>query len=347
MSIFKLGKIRELFVPKSIRRFCSENLSLEENQLAFLRSISNLQMYEHLRADQAGRRERVAAAKRMAALTTPELPVVFITDSNYLRPTIVAISSLLRHRRESTKYRVFVLGTGLTEADQKSLSKISEVVTLLEMNRMQWDGLLEHRHVSTAALFKFQLPTIFRQYDKILYLDSDIVVREDLTELFAVDLDGLYAAAVSDPVAMLRDHHECRLKRSRYFNSGVMLLNLEKMRCDNMTQMLIDEKMKDTSNFFMDQDVLNIVFQDKVAKLPPKFNWMEGNVAATRLTFEKLSKLYGISQGQLRIWAFNPAIEHLSNINKPWNSNEAKRAERWDEEKIIADLWLEDFTGEQ
>lgn len=334
---------QNFFVPNRIKEHCRDQKMLGESQLSMLRSMNCRQTWRNMAADKAARERMVQAGAAMARLQTPEYPVVLITDSNYVGPTLVAVSSLIRHRADSTRYKIFVIGTELTEADRTKFRTLAGTVTLLEKDSIAPDWLKSHRHVSPAALWKFQLPLLFESYDRILYLDSDIIVRDDLSELFRTDLEGQYAAAVSDPIAMLRDHYESRrVHRKRYFNSGVMLLNLKKMREDDMANVLLEEKKRDSRNDFMDQDVFNVAFRDLTVSLSPRYNWMEGNIRKNGIRTSDLADLYGISQGQLRSFAFNPVIEHLSNYNKPWNSDVACRMERWDEERIAADLWIQD-----
>lgn len=337
---------QNFFVPSRIKDHCRDQKMIGESQLSMLRSLNRRQTRQIMERDQAARERMVRAGAAMTQLQTPEYPVVLITDSNYVGPTLVAVSSLIRHRADTTRYKIFVIGTDLTDADRAKFRTLAGTVTLLEKEPFVPDWLKSHRHVSPAALWKFQLPLLFESFDRILYLDSDIIVRDDLSELFRTDLEGRYAAAVSDPIAMLRDHYESRrVHRKRYFNSGVMLLNLKKMREDDMTNVLLEEKKRDNRNDFMDQDVLNVAFNDLTVSLSPRYNWMEGNIRKNGIRTSDLADLYGISQGQMRFLAFNPVIEHLSNYNKPWNSDVACRMERWDEEQIAMELWLQDTAA--
>jgi len=118
-----------------------------------------------------------------------EIPVVLITDSNYILATKVAIRSLLRYRKPGTRYRVFVLGVSLSRTDRFRLRHGCGALEILDVpvgRYREFSGFLPH--VSAAAFYKFNLADLLSQYEKIIYLDSDMLVLDDLSELFAVDI---------------------------------------------------------------------------------------------------------------------------------------------------------------
>ena len=88
-----------------------------------------------------------------------------------------------------------------------------------------------------SALLKFKISEILANYDKIIYLDGDILVQKDLTELYNIDIDGYYVAAVDD-TGKIYHKKDVYAKYPNYFNSGVMLLNLKKCREDNISSKL-------------------------------------------------------------------------------------------------------------
>lgn len=91
-----------------------------------------------------------------------------------------------------------------------------------------------------TGLLRFNIIDIFPNYDKVLYLDDDILINGDLSELFETDLKNTYAVVVRSIDAELfidwrKSHENDNLNVEKYFNSGVMLLNLKKIREKQIT----------------------------------------------------------------------------------------------------------------
>lgn len=200
--------------------------------------------------------------------------VVFISDNNYVFPTKIAIKSLIKNKNKNTKYSVNIIGVELTEENINILKSLEtnniKINIIFETNKYKDIGL-NHLYVSKAALFKFQMPNIFPDLDKILYLDGDILIEKDLSELFNIDLENKYAGVVLDADQDLRLED---LSLKKYFNSGVMLLNLKKMREDSISDKLLENKKNEKQSRFMDQDTLNIVFNENVIFLDEKYNFL-------------------------------------------------------------------------
>lgn len=239
-----------------------------------------------------------------------KISVVLITDDNYVVPTAVTIASIVKNAKSAVE--IYVLGVGISAKNKTYLSKAGAKVIETNVSLPQFTGT--HPHVSAAALLKFDLPNIFCNYDKILYLDTDMIILSDLGELFNTDLGTQYAAVVKDMAGMIDGSHHTKLKHHDYFNSGMMLLNLKQMRKDGIAAKLVDYKMTKDTGHFMDQDCLNAVFNENVIYVSPIYNWMAPN--QLEYTVAQVKDFYGID--------FEPTLEnavvvHLTNRKKVWN----------------------------
>ena len=243
--------------------------------------------------------------------------VVFITDVNYDLATVVACNSLIKNKNESTLINLYIITTGLTEAVKKWFDKFEYKNVNIEIIEVKndWEDLAQnHPYVSSAALVKFALPNIFKSLSKILYLDSDILILSDITELFSTTIKHKYAAVVKDITAMEQGHH-VKINHKSYFNSGVMLLNLEKMRKDNITEKLIKTKASKTFTYFMDQDELNFCFEEKVVFISPKHNLM---LREFRKNLEDCANFFDLALENFERAVKQPSILHLANNPKVW-----------------------------
>ena len=249
------------------------------------------------------------------------IPVVFITDSGYLAPTRVAVTSLLRNRDPRTRYKVYVVAAGLTREEKESFGVFSSAVEVVDpgADSVFAGEVPDHPHVSGAALLKFHLPELFPNERKMLYLDSDMIVKGDLGELFRTELADAYAAVVPDATAMLVERDHVALGLKRYFNSGMMLLNLELMRRDGIAEKLVAAKKRHAyASHFMDQDEFNYVFNDKVITVSPKYNCMYAN--NIRLKASETARCYGLAYREYLHCLYSPVILHITNRDKPWDS---------------------------
>ena len=254
------------------------------------------------------------------------LPIVLITDEKYVAPTIVTITSALTNKYANTHYKFYVLGNSLSEASKKLFDDI-DCVELINFNNVFDDFERTHNHVSAAALLKFNIADILSKYDKALYIDTDVIIQQDLSELFATDLADKYAAVVKDIGCMLVGRHNDRLELENYFNSGMMLLNLEKMRKEATPTKLMEYKKNDSSKYFMDQDAFNKVFADNVLFVSPEFNYI--SISWNMFSDDKIASFYNLHDCELNYVKKHAAILHLADKRKPWQYSDACGADLW------------------
>lgn len=167
--------------------------------------------------------------------------IVLNTDDNYAIPTIVTITSLLHNKNPESQYNIHVLVSGLSADNLERLSSIPNINIIEHTNRFSQKYQGTHKHVSSTDLSKFDFPQIFSDLDKILYIDSDMIVQKDLVDFYHTNIENVYAAVVLDYQAEFKNNH-IRIGNKRYFNNGMMLLNLAKMRNDNVSDRLIISK---------------------------------------------------------------------------------------------------------
>lgn len=191
---------------------------------------------------------------------------------------------------------------------------------------------------SDAAIYRFLIPQIFStNIDKIIYLDADIIVNMDIAELWCIKLDDKPLAAL--PVFMQNADKQTGLNRAKkmfalcrdgliaaddYFNSGVLLMNLNAFRAEAAT---VTDGIKFIAAHpeykFFDQDVLNYCFASRAVKLPVKFN---RGVRYERLEGDgKLAKKIYHYVGQNPAWSFGLDMNDVFNrlwmeyfLKSPW-----------------------------
>lgn len=207
------------------------------------------------------------------------IPIIFATNNNYSMPLLVTITSIFKNADESDFFKIYIL------CNKNNLSFINKKLLLTHSNSancqidfvdtsdIDFDKLpqtADCAHISKETYYRYAIPQLFKNYDKILYLDCDIVVKSSLKELFDTDIEDYYFAGIED---ILSEDNKARLGLGKYCNAGIMLLNLKKMREDNIEEKLFDYTMKNQDKIlWQDQDVMNVVMQDGIFYLPLIWN---------------------------------------------------------------------------
>ena len=261
--------------------------------------------------------------------------VAFIADDNYAIPAGVAIQSLIDHYTGDDLLSVYV-GVVHVKEDKKdaicALSTEKVNVQLLEVDDSCVTGLEKYQssnYLTTAMYLRACLPRLLPQYDKILYLDGDILVRKDLTPFLQTDVEGYYAAVVADMSAIKTLHWDKRLHRMRYFNSGVMLMNAKRLREENMEEKFFRARVDHPEFICADQDILNFICQDEVKFMPLRWNLMMYNLLKDKFTLNEINTLYQTDYSSLEEMEKDAAIIHLTNAYKPWKYNGAYMGDDW------------------
>ena len=162
---------------------------------------------------------------------------------------------------------------------------------------------------------RFKVPEMLRELKKCIYLDTDIIVRADISELWGVDISGHPFGAVEEP-------KDTRLRRNcglsipldkAYCNTGVLLLNLEQLRAINIDDK-VDEFLKTNKLelLYSEQDILNMMFYDRWLLLPMRWNVFTG------MYTEMASNNYMHYSDEESLKALrDPAIVHFTGKEKP------------------------------
>ncbi len=252
--------------------------------------------------------------------------VCFITDEKYVIPTITAIQSIKQNLK--SKANIYILSEYLSLDtikifDSLASSKLKIIHKKIENNPCN-NINTSHNYVSKTAMIKFLLPQIFADIDKILYLDGDMIVQREIEYLFDTDISNKYAAVVTDMLWTYKHKHHIDLNLNTYFNSGMMLLNLNQMRKDDITQKLIYNKEHEKYHYFMDQDALNISFNNNIVNLPLKYNFLLLN-----FTLKEMANFYKTDIKEMSEIIKSPAIVHFAGDLKPWSTIEAPKFDLW------------------
>lgn len=140
------------------------------------------------------------------------------------------------------------------------------------------------RNYTIGAMFRIMLPELLTDLSKIIYLDADLLVNRDILELWNTDIADYCLAAVPDsevingsvtPIAVKLQ----QVSAKRYFNSGVLYMNLDNIRQDgNMCKRILSYIEQNNSTNLPDQDALNALYNNKTLLLDGSWNYFARNV---------------------------------------------------------------------
>ena len=263
------------------------------------------------------------------------IPVVWGLDKKYVLQAFVVMHSILRSSKQS--FHFFILTADEIKNDvgkfkdilRKEYSNFELSVKMVDINRFA-DARIYNGHLSKAAYFRLLIPEIILEYDKCIYLDCDVIVHGDLKELYEIRIEDNYLAGVKD-CHVIEDtpfelKHEQVLgipSRDKYINSGVMLMNLDKLRRDKLVARFWEQLQKE--NWFEDNDVLDVCCYPSIKIIPLKYNLFHFYLG------NHIRFLYDLpyDEQEFDFDHEHPFILHMGADFKPWNSFSVKGSKEW------------------
>lgn len=261
------------------------------------------------------------------------VPIVMASNDYFAPYAGATILSIMESSSDEQNYDIVIMGTGITK-DSKNLlnslvrGKKNFSIRVFDVENMLNDfSLSTEDHISKDTYSRFLIPIIFSKYSKVLYLDGDLIVKADVQEIFDINLGNKIIGAVrdigyislynggnkevveaADNILKLEDPYS-------YFNAGVLVINVKRLSEKYPGYELMEHASKHKYRY-MDQDVLNELFQNEKIILGMEWNvmhYLKGHREA--LINEWMPKQF---QKEYMIARENPKIVHYAGNIKPW-----------------------------
>ena len=268
--------------------------------------------------------------------------IYFSTDKNYFSKCIIAITSMLENHKSAEKLSVHILTSDLGEEESKIAQSLAQKynasIDFVQIDKKQFEIYTKEqnmKYLSINAFYRFFIPSVAPdECKKAVYLDCDLIVTGDISELYNQVIEEYKAGVIEDKMAK-QQIKTLSLKGDKYFNSGVLLLNIEELRKTDFLRETVDYFNKNFEIIeFHDQDILNGIWDNQVKFLDERFN-------AQSHSFLRMKKRYKLA-GVTRI--YNPVIIHYTGSVKPWQINCIhKRALDWLKYQQMTIYKLSDF----
>lgn len=240
--------------------------------------------------------------------------IVFSADDKYAKHLGVAVVSILDNNTSNNRINFYILSANISKSNQEMLEALTGryknvKIRFVFIDDKVFDSFpLNIKHVTKEAYFRYMIADALPKIKKALYLDVDILVLGDLYNLWLTNI-GDYFIAGSHKEYFAKEFPGYKeyigLKNDDiYINSGVMLLNLDKIREFNKVKELFNNTKKLRNIIkIQDQDIINITFNRNIKNISNIYNYTESDRK------EKSRKNSEV------------IIAHFNTSNKPWNSD--------------------------
>jgi lipopolysaccharide biosynthesis glycosyltransferase len=250
-----------------------------------------------------------------------KMNIVCTIDENYVQHCAVMLCSLSRNN-PGVNFSVFIITPGLSKHLENKLlfflQKLKFTVSFITIDKSQLANAPVYGHVSLATYFRLLIPSLLdSSIKKVLFLDSDIIIRQEISSFWRVDIDNYAHAAVENSGLDLLYKQKLGIAPGNsYFNAGVLLINLEAWRDKNVQREGIDfMDCYPDRIVFWDQDVLNYLLQGSWLKVAPCWNAQEAFFR------NHTSDELGLTTQEHKEIQSNPSIVHFTGSGscKPWH----------------------------
>lgn len=262
--------------------------------------------------------------------------VVVAASPSYVLPLSVTLTSLLENAQPNTDYDVYILVSEEYPAElHQAIMSFEERYPGTRINFVPVQGFdhvtVTTSHVQVHTYFRLLIPSKLSHLKRCVYLDTDVVVEQDLTQLYRMGIDDKYLAGVYAAGYRTERHDPEKIglpSYDRYVNAGVLLMNLEKMRKDNLEPRFMELAGKNLPSD--DQDVLNIACYDGIRILPFHFNVMTKYFPRNADEFFAYTGVKeSWTRAEYRRAMEAPVVIHYADKRKPWLDSSVDFAERW------------------
>lgn len=267
------------------------------------------------------------------------IAIVLTSDDDYIKYTGVALTSIVENSSVKYNYDIYILTSKITENDILNLNDIIKnrlnfsikIVNFPDYAKDINLSLIQNNtRFSGGTFYRLWIPKIFKNFNKILYLDSDLVACEDVAKLYNTDLEDNIVGATYD-IELIRnlyksnpnsEKHLNNIKNTllmsdpyKYIQAGVLLFNVREMIKEHFFENSINFLNIHPNLPNMDQDIVNAICQNKIKYIEAAWN-VEWHCVFFNENLQKTlpAKYYEMYMSARQ----NPKIIHYSSVWKPW-----------------------------
>ena len=287
--------------------------------------------------------------------------ICFASDNNYATYLAVAIKSLIENANKDLFYEIYILNDNIETFNKNRILEMSNsniYIRFIEINLYIKSNIKNKfytwGHFSESAYSRFFIPRVFKHFEKILYLDCDLIILDDISQLYNLKfIKNELLLACHDTIMRLntlrqvnsfefwQDYLKNKLKLKNihnYFQSGVLLLNIPNLIKYNYTEKCINILTQIVNPLYLDQDILNIVCEENI-----RFIDLNYNVEWCIPIYYSKEKIDFFEKNIYRFYVVynNPKIMHYCGNEKPWTNPNYPKSNLWWKYARMTDFYEE------
>ncbi|MGB6177878.1 glycosyltransferase family 8 protein [Carnobacterium sp.] len=247
------------------------------------------------------------------------ITIVSSSNEDFVAHLTTLFLSLLESKNEDTCLNFYVIDDNISLNSKLLLNRMVNQhkarISYLTIDETEFENVVESERIPKTAYYRISIPNLLKDSDRAIYLDCDMLSLENIQTIWDLDLGDNLLAAVED--AGFHDRLNLMgidCQSDKYFNSGMMVMDLKKWREEKITEQAFDfiatypHLLK-----FHDQDTLNAILHDRWLELHPRWN------AQTYLILDEKQHPTVLGRTKWEEARENPAIVHFCGHKKPWH----------------------------
>ena len=242
------------------------------------------------------------------------IPIFLSSDNNYAPFVATTIASICDNTKSFCEF--YILDGGITQENQDKICELKKQfdnfsIEFLKINVEETFKKINYqiaqKYITLSTYNRFLIPTLYPDLKKVIYIDIDTIILEDIKFLYFQDLNEYCLGAVhdikSDDLPFQQYKKSIGLTQNhKYFQAGVLLIDIGNWKKNNVSQKLMDVAVKNSSKYrLQDQDALNVLFENNYKILDNRYNYCVAN---------------GVNNPEGEV-----VIRHFNSQIKPWHIN--------------------------
>ena len=270
------------------------------------------------------------------------ITVIFSADNNYVKNLIVTIKSLICNSSKKFNYDIYVLNEDINADSQKLTKSLEEPNVKINFvdTKSLYDNIDKsifylHSYLTISTYNRFFIPRLFKNFERVVYLDCDTIILDDVAKLYNKNLNGNAIGATIDlgvkyPICAEDIRHinyfDNQLKlidKDKYFQAGVMVFDIKKLLELDFENKCIEKLKEIKTPMYPDQCIMNKVLENNVEIIDLKWDIL-WHLPIEYKNYKKIlpNKLVDEYEKGFK----NPQIIHFAGKTKPWKNPYPKNA---------------------
>lgn len=260
------------------------------------------------------------------------IPIVLACNDKYSQFVSVTVQSIIRNCDMRYFYDIYVFNTDITPMNVKLLEESNELyrvrcVDISKFIKPHVQNLQQNsKYISIETYYRLVIPSVLPKYDNVIYLDCDLVVLADISELYSIDIGNNLIGGVRNPLhSAMKSHieNDLALDSKKYVNAGVLVMNTGKMREEGFEKQCFDLLASGRELKFMDQDTINIIAKDRIYYYDMSWNY-EWHYERLNTFKDKRYHLIEEEVPEYEKASEEIRILHYTGDIKPWNNSKLR-----------------------